>query len=93
MCFPEITENQILCTVNSLRNARAGCAQIPTFIAKRSLQYYLYPLTHLINKSIHQGTFLDDLKIAVFPVYKSGDISNISSYRPIFSLVFFLQSL
>ena len=52
--FPQITENEILCTVNSLKNAIAGCAQIQTFKAKRSLQYYLKPLTHLINKSIHQ---------------------------------------
>ena len=55
--------------------------------AYRSLQK---PLTHLINKSIHQGIFPDDLKIAkVFPVYKSGDKSNISNYRPISVLSFF----
>ena len=42
------------------------------------------PLTHLINKSIDQGIFPDDLKIAkVFPVYKSDDKNNISNYRPI----------
>ena len=47
-------------------------------------------MTHLINKSIHQGIFPDDLKIAkVFPVYKSGDKSNISNYRPISVLSFF----
>ena len=88
--FPEISENEILRTVNSLKNASAGWDHIPTFIAKRSLQYYLKPLTHLINKSIHQGIFPDDLKIAkVFPVYKSGDKSDISNYRPISVLSFF----
>ena len=88
--FPEITENEILRTGNSLKNASSGWEHIPTFIAKRSLQYYLKPLTHLFNKSIHQGIFSDDLKIAkVFPVYKSGYKYNISNYRPISVLSFF----
>ena len=76
--------------INSLENASAGWDQIPTFIAKRSIQHYLKPLTYLINKSIHQGIFPDELKVAkVFPVYKSGDKTNISNYRPISVLSFF----
>ena len=55
--FPEISQNEILGTVNSLKNISAGWDHIPTFIAKRSLQYYLKPLTHLINKSIHKAYF------------------------------------
>ena len=59
-------------------------------IAKRSIQHYLKPLTYLINKSIHQGIFPDELKIAkVFPVFKSGDKTNISNYKPISVLLFF----
>ena len=43
-------------------------------------------LSHLINKSIDHGVFPDDLKIArVSPVFKSGDRSDPSNYRPISS--------
>ena len=81
--LPEISENETLRAINSLKNASAGWDQIPTFIAKRSIQHYLKPLTYLINKSIHQGICPDELKVAkVFPVYKSGDKTNISNYRP-----------
>ena len=88
--LPEISENETLRAINSLKNASAGWDQIPTFIAKRSIQHYLKPLTYLINKSIHQGICPDELKVAkVFPVYKSGDKTNISNYRPISVLSFF----
>ena len=88
--LPAISENETLRAINSLKNASAGWDQIPTFIAKRSIQHYLKPLTYLINKSIHQGICPDELKVAkVFPVYKSGDKTNISNYRPISVLSFF----
>ena len=48
--FPEISENEILRTVNSLKNASAGWDHIPTFIAKRSLQYYLKPYIDSFNQ-------------------------------------------
>ena len=48
--FPEISENEILLTVNSLKNASAGWDHIPTFIAKRSLQYYLKPYIDSFNQ-------------------------------------------
>ena len=51
----EISENETLRAINSLKNASAGWDQIPTFIAKRSIQHYLKPLTYLINKSIIQA--------------------------------------
>ena len=38
------------------------------------------------------GIFPDSLKIAeVTPVYKSGDSSSLSNYRPIFEVPFFLR--
>lgn len=41
-------------------------------------------LVHLINLSLRTGVFPDKLKIAkVVPIYKSGDASNFSNYRPV----------
>ena len=47
-------------------------------------------MTYLINKSIEQGIFPDELKVTkVFPIYKSDDKKCISNYRPISVLSFF----
>lgn len=41
-------------------------------------------LTELINSCIDQATFPDELKSAkITPIYKSGDKTNVSNYRPI----------
>ena len=86
-CQSIIFSNLYLHVCQTIKNASAGWNQIPTFMVKGSLQYFK---THLINKSIHQGIFPDDLKVAkVIPVYKFGNKSNISNYRPISGLSFF----
>ena len=44
--------------------------------------------------SINQGVFPDEMKIAkVIPIYKSGNKSQTSNYRPISVLIFFLKIL
>ena len=77
---------------NSLKNASAGWDNIPSFVVKKiskQIQNAGY-LTNLINKSIEQGMFPDELKVAkVFPIYKSSDKKSISNYRPISVLSFF----
>ena len=41
-------------------------------------------LTHLLDLSITQGVFPDELKIAkVIPIFKSGDSAQIGNYRPV----------
>jgi len=46
------------------------------------------PLTHICNKSLSSGIFPDHLKYAVVkPLFKKGDKSNTSNYRPISILI------
>ena len=68
----------------------AGWDNFPTFVAKKCVDGYLTPLTKIINKSISQGIFPSELKLArVIPIFKSNDKQNISNYRPISIMTFF----
>ena len=52
------------------------------------------PLTHFINLSIISGVFPDQLKIArVIPLFKSGDKSSFTNYRPVSVLPAFSKIL
>ena len=48
------------------------------------------PLTHVINKSLKEGVFPSELKLAkVVPIFKAGATNKITNYRPISVLSFF----
>ena len=54
------------------------------------LIFYIEPLTYIINLSLMEGVFPSELKVAkVIPVFKGGDSSILSNYRPISVLTFF----
>ena len=56
-------------------------------------ELYITPLTYIINLSISQCHFPDELKLAkVIPIYKSGDKQSIENYRPISVLSFFSKN-
>ena len=65
----------IISVISSLSNSAAGYDEIPASIMKQ--------LTFLINKSIAQGKFPNELKLAkVLPIYKKEDEQMIQNYRP-----------
>ena len=73
-----------------MNNSAAGCDEIPSSIMKQCVEYYIKPLTFLINMSITQGTVPNELTIAkVIPLYKGEDIQLIENYRPISILPYF----
>ena len=52
-----------------------------------------YPLCHIFNASLSEGTFPDQMKIAeVIPLYKGKDMDLMINYRPI-SLLIMLSKL
>ena len=88
--IPYITGNEIIEVAKSLKNSSPDWDSIPANIAKPSIEYYIKPLTRLVNSSFQNGIFPDELKMAkVIPIFKSGDKANITNYRPIFVLPFF----
>ena len=77
-------KNEIITVIYSLKNSSPGYDEMPASILKQCLD------TYLINLSINQGIFPDELKIAkVLPIYKSDDKHLIQNYRPISVLPFF----
>ena len=57
--------------MKSLKNSSAGYDGIPASIAKQLINSYIKPLSYLINKSISDGIFPTELKLAkVIPVFK-----------------------
>ena len=88
--IPEIKTDEIISVISSLSNLAASYDEMPASIMKQLVPCFVHPLTFLINKSISQGTFPDELKIAkVLPIYKNEDEQLIQNYRPISVLPFF----
>ena len=63
---------------------------MPASIMKKCIDEYITPLTYLINYSIRQGIFSEELKIVkIIPVFKSGNEQCTNNHRPISVLPFF----
>ena len=70
-----------------------GCDEIPIKILQTSLPYIESPLTYICNK-MSTGIFPTRLKFSqINPIFKKGDKTEISNYRPISLLNPFLKFL
>ena len=77
-------EDEIVQIISSLKNSASGHDQIDAKIVKLIKHNISAPLVHICNLSFSQGQIPDDLKIAkVIPIYKKGDRSLFTNYRPI----------
>jgi hypothetical protein len=67
---------------------------ISTKLLKICASYICSPLTHICNKSISSGFFPERLKYSTIkPLYKKGDKTNPSNYRPVSLLTYFSKVL
>ena len=74
----------------SYPNAAAGYDEILSSLVKQPVIYNAELLTHLINQTISQGFFPEEMKLAnILPIYKSEDEQLVANYRPISILQFF----
>lgn len=71
--------------IKSLKNTNAvGYDEISTKLLKLCAPYISNVLSYIINLSFEQGYFPKNLKLSIIkPIFKSGDASQISNYRPI----------
>ena len=75
-------------------NKSSGVDDVSFNIIKKCFGVLCAPLTYLFQLSLEKGVFPDDLKIAkVTPIYKAGDNSDVSNYRPISVLPWFSKIL
>ena len=83
--FHHIDENKVCEIINNLSNkSSCGFDGIPLKLTKYLKPLIIQPITLIINQMLTTGIFPDKLKIAkVKPIFKKGDISSFSNYRPI----------
>ena len=76
--------------IHSLKNSSAGHDEISTFVGKQCVDSFNDPLTFLINFLLRTGVFPSELKLAgLSPIFKAGDSSALTNYRPMSVLTFF----
>lgn len=83
--FREVTYVEVRDIVNSLRNSQSkDIYGLNITLIKTIKDLIIIPLTKLINECLNAGIFPDALKIAsVVPIFKKGEVDDVSNYRPI----------
>jgi len=91
----EITSDELQNIIKNLKpNKSPGCDNIGPSLVIYSAECLLDPLVTIFNQSLSKGIVPDKLKIAnVIPVFKKGDIKQMSNYRPISLLSVFNKIL
>ena len=84
MYVSNVTEDKISKILLSLKLCIPGWDGIQAKIVKSTFNLYLQPLVHLLNLSLSQGVFPDELKIAkAIPRFKNDNNMLVNNYRPI----------
>jgi hypothetical protein len=80
-----VTAEEVQDYIDTLKNQKScGPNSIPTILLKISKSILSEPLANIINISFSSGVFPSSLKLAeVIPVFKKGDKTIVSNYRPI----------
>ena len=89
------TEQEVLDICDNFRPGTAvGFDNINMNLVKESINLIIKPLAHIFNLSLSSGIVPDQMKIArVIPLFKSGDKSTFTNYRPISILPAFSKIL
>ena len=92
--FTPTCRNEIITIINALKNSSPGWDNIDAHITKRIADYIVDPMVKIFNESLSTGIVPEGMKLAkIVPIYKSGDSSLFSNYRPISVLPVFSKIL
>jgi hypothetical protein len=79
-----VNDDEIKTIIRNLKNSSPGYDGIKGNILKLSSEYIIPVMTHMVNLSLSQGIFPNELKTAkVTPIYKANKAEEISNYRPV----------
>lgn len=84
----DVCDEDILSAISKLTNSfKSDLHGISSFLLKNCSTAFVVPLKILFQKSLSSGYFIQKWKTAtVFPVFKSGDKTLVTNYRPISKL-------
>lgn len=90
MFVEPVSPEEITKIIKALKNSSAGWDSIHAKIVKITYNKYLTVLNHVLNLSLQQGIFPNELKLArVIPLFKADDCMLINNYRPVSILPLF----
>ena len=87
--FSPMSSDEILVIINDLANKQCDLDPLPAFLFKGSIEASLPYITNIVNTSLEQGCFPDELKKAVVtPILKDHklDPDVLKNYRPVSNL-------
>ena len=85
-----VEQTEIDKIIKNLKDSASGWDDIMPRVVKHARPFLCLPLVHLCNLSFSTGVFPFELKIAhVIPLFKAGDPSCFSNYRPVSILSIF----
>ena len=89
------TSFEVFDLISGLKNTKStGKGNVSAYFLKVAAKVIAAPLAQLFNYTFLLGIFPASLKIAkIIPIYRSGDKSDVSNYRPISILSQFLKFL
>ena len=77
-------ETEVFKIIDKLKVCATGWDEIPSTVIKENKQLLSDALVHIINLSLAQGYFPQQLKMAnIIPIFKSGDMEEVGNYRPV----------
>ena len=85
MFLHPVNDDSLIKYINILKNTNStGEDQIPVTLLKRCHVHLLKPLKHIINTIFSTAVVSESFKSAtVIPIFKCGDPTNMTNYRPI----------
>ena len=86
--------NEVKTTIMNLKKKCPGWDDVDALVVKETVALYIEPLTKIINLSLTEGIFPNELKTAkITPIYKSEDVTLVANYRPVSVLSVFSKIL
>ena len=85
MFINPVSEDEVVNIIKSCKPKHSkDCDDINMYVLSKVTDQIVKPLVHIFNLSFSSGIFPSEMKTAkVIPVFKSGNISDFSNYRPI----------